>query len=160
MLQRYIVNKNHQVIVSHKRSSLYQNAINFNQRAALKAASIHGMPREANSNHNEKNSSENRRKEEKTNILTLINKLGSRRTAESLGEILNNLPRITASQRWKVHWNERLERPIWPFRIFPFSFKLPTHNLFLPLMRYARCSIISTSLSAPRLFPSNERLCC
>ena len=43
----------------------------------LISTSIHGMPREANSNHNEKNSSENKRKEEKTNILTLINKLGS-----------------------------------------------------------------------------------
>ena len=69
----------------------------------LISTSIHGMPREANSNHNEKNSSENKRKEEKTNILTLINKLDSRHIAETLGEILNNLSRISASQRWKVH---------------------------------------------------------
>ena len=69
----------------------------------LISTSIHGMPCEANSNHNEKNSSENKRKEEKTNILTLINKLDSRHIAETLGEILNNLSRISASQRLKVH---------------------------------------------------------
>ena len=69
----------------------------------LISTSIHGMPCEANSNHNEKNSSENKRKEEKTNILTFINKLGSRHIAETLGEILNNLSRISASQRLKVH---------------------------------------------------------
>ena len=118
MPQRYIVN-NDPSRCSHKRSLLY--AINFNRPASLKAHGIHGMPREANSNHNEKNSSLNKRKEEKTNILTLINRLGSRRTAESLGEILNNLPRISAPQRWKVHremkgWSGQFGL----FEFFPF----------------------------------------
>lgn len=66
--------------------------------------------------------------------MTLINKLGSQQPQE----ILNNLQRIVAFEWKKKSWSGLF----WPFSNFPLSStarKLPTHNLFRPLMRYACC---------------------